>query len=91
MSVIVDIYRSKKKEGAYLYVRKGYELQDLPTALVQQFGKGEFAMKLLLTPEKKLASADVEKVMASVLEQGFYLQLPPKPETYMQRIPNDKM
>ena len=91
MSFIIDIYRSKRKEGTYLYVKSGYALTELPKILVQQFGEAEFSMKLLLTPEKKLAIADAKKVIESILEKGFYLQMPPKPENYMQRIPNDKM
>lgn len=48
-------------------------------------------MVLVLTPEKKLARASVEKVIESIENQGFYLQMPPPPESYMNEIPNDKM
>lgn len=91
MKKIVDIYRCKKKEGAYLYIEKGYDLEKLPEALRQQTGVLEQAMTILLTPEKKLANAKPENVVAAIEEQGFYLQMPPRPEAYMQDIPNDKL
>lgn len=91
MKQLVDIYRSKKKEGAYLYVSAGYELDQLPKILIQQFGKAEFSMKLLLSPNKKLASVNAKNVLEAIEKKGFYLQMPPKPELYMQRILNSKM
>lgn len=91
MKVIVDIYRSKKKEGMYLYVPRGKDLAELPGALMTQFGRAEHSMVIVLTPEKKLARANVEKVLASIDEQGFYLQMPPPPEGYANVIPNDKL
>lgn len=91
MKVIVDIYRSAKKEGMYLYVPRNKSLEELPEALMKQFGRADHSMVLVLTPEKKLARADVSAVIAAVEEQGFYLQMPPPPESYMNDIPNDKM
>ncbi|WP_086931054.1 YcgL domain-containing protein [Agarilytica rhodophyticola] len=91
MKKIVDIYRCKKKEGAYIYLAKGSSIDELPQALLEQTGKLELAMTMLLTPEKKLARADVAKVLESLDSQGFYLQMPPAPESYMQQIANDKL
>ncbi len=91
MQLLVDIYRSSLKEGMYLYLEKGKTVDSIPEELARRFGKGELAMTLLLTPDKTLARASVEKVMAQVQEKGFYLQLPPGPEDYMQSIPNDKL
>ena len=91
MSLLVDIYRSKKKEGAYLYVPKGADLTKLPEVLLKQFGRADYAMELLLSIERALAQADVQKVMNSITDQGFYLQLPPRLDEYMKQIPNDKL
>ncbi len=91
MKKIVQIYRSKKKEGAYIYVEKGKDLTTLPAALLQQTGKLELAMTIALTPEKKLANANATNVLAGIEENGFYLQMPPLPEEYMQKIQNDKL
>lgn len=78
--VIVSIYRSPKKEGMYLYVEKKEGLARVPDSLQLQFGKAELAMTLVLTPERKLARADAIKVLQSIADQGFYLQLPPTPD-----------
>lgn len=91
MKLIVDIYRSAKKEGMYLYVPRNKTLDELPEPLMKQFGRADHSMVLVLTPEKKLARANVEKVIESIEQQGFYLQMPPPPEGYMNAIPNDKM
>lgn len=91
--VICSIYHSTKKEGTYLYVNKSRGLECLPQALIDLFGTPREAMTLMLTPEKKLARADIHKVLAALEDQGFYLQLPPSSEAYMQEINkhNDKL
>jgi len=87
---IVDIYRCRNKRDAYVYMEKGAKLDTLPHALVRQAGHLELAMTLVMTPERKLAQADAGKVLAAIHEQGFYLQVPPQVEQYMQ-IRNDKL
>lgn len=94
MKYLIDIYRSTRKEGMYVYVRKGAGLDALPEELQRRFGRGELAMSLVLTREKKLARVDAGAVIDSIEQQGFFLQLPPVPGTddaYMQQIPNAKM
>lgn len=78
MKIICEIYRSPKEEGMYLYVKKAEGLSRVPEQLLALFGKPQQAMVLLLTPEKKLAHADIEKVAQSLEEKGYYLQLPPR-------------
>lgn len=91
--VICNIYHSSKKEGTYLYVNKSRGLSCVPEPLMSLFGRPQETMTLLLTPERKLARADIHKVLAALEEQGYYLQLPPPPESYMQEINkhNDKL
>ncbi len=81
--VLCDVYKTKKKDEAYLYVSRKDALTRVPDALLEQFGKPELAMTMILTPEKKLARADIDKVLKALDEQGFYLQMPPAKETYM--------
>ncbi len=78
--VLCSVYRSSRNEGMYLYVDKKEELARVPEALLQTFGKPELAMSLALYPERKLARADVNKVLEALVQTGFYLQMPPKPE-----------
>ncbi len=80
---ICSIYKSAKREEMYLYVRKTDGFKRVPEALVAMFGKATLFGTLLLTPEKKLARADVTLVLADIQEKGFYLQLPPQRENYM--------
>jgi uncharacterized protein len=78
MKLITQIYRSRKEEGMYLYVKKEDGLMRIPADLLKLFGTPEPAMVLVLTPEKKLAHANVNAVIALIEENGFYLQLPPR-------------
>ena len=91
MKKIVDIYRSKRKEGAYLYLNNRMAITDLPELLLKQFGLPEFSMTLALDSEKKLARVDVRHVFSALEDKGFFLQMPPSSEEYMNLIPNDKM
>jgi uncharacterized protein YcgL (UPF0745 family) len=74
---LVEIYRGTRKPGAYLYVDKARGLTDVPAALLGQFGEPEPVMTLLLDARRKLARADATQVLATIEEQGYYLQMPP--------------
>ena len=78
MKIICQVFRSPKEEGMYLYVKKDEGLTRVPKELLALFGTPQPAMVLLLTPDKKLARVSVEKVVESLEQQGFYLQLPPR-------------
>ena len=75
------IYKSLKKDYLYLYIDKRDDFSKVPDALVNSLGKMEFVMDLMLSPERKLAREDVGKVIESLKEQGFFVQLPPQKET----------
>ncbi|MCA6062583.1 YcgL domain-containing protein [Thalassolituus marinus] len=81
--VLCDIYKSRKKDEAYLYVSRKDGLEKVPEELYEIFGKPELALTMMLSPERKLARADAEKVLAGIEEKGYYLQMPPPRETYM--------
>lgn len=85
---ITSIYRCSKKEGMYLYVDKAKGTEDLPAALLKQCGKLELAMTIMIEQGKKLARADSTKVLQAIEENGFYLQMPPVFENYMNELPN---
>lgn len=93
MTILTDIYRSSRREGMYLYVRKGYDISQLPEPLRVQFGRAELAMSLLLNAEKKLARVKASAVIEQIEAQGFFLQMPPSGalDAYMQQIPNHKL
>lgn len=89
MNLVCDVLRSSKKENLYLYVRQEQGLEEVPESLRQQFGKPVLAMTLDLTPERKLARADVLKVMEALQTQGYYLQVPPSVGGEMLDIANN--
>ncbi len=86
MKLLCDIYKSPKDSDMYLYVKKEDGLEKIPEALLSRFGKPVHVMTLILSPGKKLARVAVEKVIEQLDASGFYLQLPPKGESYMQEI-----
>ncbi|EEQ08442.1 hypothetical protein yberc0001_21820 [Yersinia bercovieri ATCC 43970] len=56
----------------------------MPAELLASFGKPQFAMQLALNSRKTLATADIEKVKSALVDQGFYLQVPPPPESLLK-------
>ena len=83
----VRVYRSSRTPGMYLYVDGRDNLAAVPEALLSMFGKPVEALSLMLTAERSLARADAAAVLASIEEQGFYLQLPPGPEPQREPEP----
>lgn len=71
------VYRSTRRAELYLYLLRDSTLDDIPEALSRLTGRLEFVMDLELHQGRRLARCDVETVMASLEEQGFYVQMPP--------------
>ncbi|RGE49270.1 hypothetical protein MHD_00240 [Mannheimia granulomatis] len=89
--ILCAIYRSKQKEGMYLYLPKRDQFDIVPESLRQLFGKPEFVMMFHLNGEKPLIRAKNEDVLQKLEEQGFYLQMPPPPENlYKEFIAKQK-
>lgn len=78
--ILCSIYKSVKKEGMYLYVPRKDQFVNVPQPLLDMFGRPAHVMDMLLQPGRKLANADLDKVMADIKEKGFYLQMPPPSE-----------
>lgn len=89
-----SVYKSPKKQEMYLYVDRKAGVDNLPEALLGLFGTPEHVLDLILTPEKKLARVEAEKVLGEIEEKGFYLQMPPGKEDYMldlYKAPKDSL
>jgi uncharacterized protein YcgL (UPF0745 family) len=71
------IYKSLKKAELYLYIDNKDDFSKVPETLISGLGVPEFVMELELSPKKKLAREDVNKVMASLKDKGFFIQMPP--------------
>ena len=49
--------------------------------LARELGGNERATTLVLTPGRRLARTTATEVLRAIREQGYYLQMPPLPET----------
>ncbi|MDB1124503.1 YcgL domain-containing protein [Vibrio algarum] len=88
--MLCSIYKSKKKEGAYLYIPNKDDFSQVPTELMEMFGVPHFVMVIKLEG-RKLAQVDVNKVVESMQEDGFFLQLPPPPENLLEKYKEQKL
>lgn len=88
--LICSIYRSSLKDEMYLYVDKRDGLKPVPEALIERFGKAKHIMDFPVLPGKVLARANIEKVVESIQEKGFYLQMPPPKEDYLLDLFKDR-
>lgn len=86
MKTLCDIYRSPRRAEMYLYVSKSEGMARVPQALLELFGRPQHLATLLLTPEKRLARAEVQKVLHYINERGYYLQMPPADDSEMSAI-----
>ena len=84
-----DIYKSPRKEQMYLYVETGRALADVPETLLESFGEPEFVMRLMLKPGTKLARVERDEVERLILEQGYFLQMPPASNAFVARHGQD--
>ncbi len=89
MGLLVQIYRSSRREEMYLYVESAIGLEKVPPELLERFGEPQPVMKLVLSAERPLARADVQEVMVKIDEQGFYFQMPPGPAELLRAKPQD--
>ncbi len=84
------IYRSTKREQTYLYVEKKDDFSRVPPELMASFGTPQMTMLLPLDGRKTLANADLEKVKQALVDQGYYLQLPPLLRIYLRNTSRNR-
>jgi len=73
----VIVYKSIRIAEMYLFVDQQEGLDRVPPVLLSRFGKPVEAMRLDLTPERRLSRSEAPAVLDAITRQGFYLQLPP--------------
>ncbi len=73
------IYRSPKKDEMYLYLPAKDDFAALDEDFMRVFGEPEFVMMIDLTKREKLARVDINRVKQGLVDNGYYLQLPPNP------------
>jgi len=77
VKILCDIYKTASKDEMYLYLNRSKGFKAVPEALLKSFGEPLLVTTMVLTESKKLARADIVKVMADLSAGGFYLQMPP--------------
>jgi uncharacterized protein YcgL (UPF0745 family) len=75
--VLCEVFRSPRREGLYLYVKRDEGLQRVPESLLRNFGAPESALVFKLHAERPLARADAAEVLQALVDRGYFLQLPP--------------
>ncbi len=76
--LICSVYESRRRPQTYLYVIKQEALQRVPQALLDLMGpQPRHVMDLPLRSERQLARVDAAHLRQVLLEQGYYLQMPP--------------
>ncbi|MGR9088456.1 MAG: YcgL domain-containing protein [Gammaproteobacteria bacterium] len=70
------IYKSLNKQHYYLYLGKKDDFSGVPEPLLDHLGKLELILEIDLTPERKLAKENAAKVIAGLIEKGYFLQMP---------------
>ncbi|MDV7104026.1 YcgL domain-containing protein [Vibrio sp. TH_r3] len=88
--MLCSIYKSKKKDGAYLYIAEKDNFSQVPEELMAMFGVPHFVMVIKLDG-RKLAQVDVNKVKESLQEDGFFLQLPPPTQNVLEQYKAQKL
>ncbi len=78
------VYKSERKQDAYLYIEREDDFTRVPEALLSLLGRLEWVMALELTAERRLAQADTQQVRQLLQQQGYYLQMPPQTGTALQ-------
>lgn len=71
------VYRSARRAGTYVYVADEAALERMPAALKQGLGALSEVLRFELTPERRLAREDAQRVLANLASIGYHVQFPP--------------
>ncbi|ACA31003.1 YcgL domain-containing protein [Histophilus somni] len=83
--MLCAIYKTKRKEGMYLYIEKRGHFDSVPSSLLESFGKPIFVMLFNLAGQKSLINANNEDVQQQIKQNGFYLQMPKQQENLLEQ------
>ncbi|ALU45613.1 YcgL domain-containing protein [Pseudoalteromonas rubra] len=84
--MLAAVYKSSKKADTYLFIEKRDDFSKVPDPLMATFGTPIFVIIVDLAKRKKLGTADLSNVKQKLIEDGFYLQLPPPQENLLDEL-----
>lgn len=82
--MLCSVYKSNKKADTYLYIAKRDDFSKVPAPLMTMFGAPTHVLTFDLSKRKQLG-VELDKLLAGLQDQGFYLQLPPPPENLLNQ------
>lgn len=71
----VYVYSSSKKRGYYVYLAEKDTFDVIPDNLRSALGELSLAVTFELSPQRKLAQEDPEKVRQNIEMNGFHIQI----------------
>ncbi len=83
--MICAVYKSGRRADTYLFVKKRDVFDDVPEPLMAMFGTLSLIMIVPLSKRDHLGIADINKVKSALVEQGYYLQIPPPPVNLLEQ------
>lgn len=83
--VITAVYKSYKKKNCYLFVAQRDDFESVPEPLMEMFGTPELVTLINLANREKLALSDINKVKQGLIDQGYFLQVPPPEEDLLKQ------
>jgi uncharacterized protein YcgL (UPF0745 family) len=73
-----SVYKGARRPNTYVFVPGRDDFSALSPALHDTLGELTHVMDLVLFPGRRLARAEVGRVMRSLLTRGCWVQLPPE-------------
>ena len=83
-SLLCSVYKTARKSGMFLYVPNRDDFSAVPEALMQRFGVPLLVMHIPRKTKKKLHSVTPQLLEEAFERDGFYLQMPPKQENWLE-------
>ncbi|WP_046005218.1 YcgL domain-containing protein [Pseudoalteromonas rubra] len=84
--MLAAVYKSSKKADTYLFIEKRDDFGKVPDPLMATFGTPIFVIIVDLAKRTKLGVADLSNVKQKLIDDGFYLQLPPPQENLLDEL-----
>jgi len=76
-SISCYVYRSRKNNQMYLYLPEKEQFSHVPESLMKLVGEVDFSFEFELNLKRKLLRYKASDVMQALLDNGFFLQMPP--------------